>query len=142
MWAVVGQPLFAPAVPCFPALDQVSPLLAGDPKSRLCDLALELQGAFYEATAPEAGEEGGLEADVAGAIRWLRRSGLDEVKRAVVAAEQAQFPVVQKELERWRAAKELPKEGSAALLALHQQSAQAAETLLQKLVAEATAMRR
>lgn len=142
MWAVVGQPLFAPAVPCFPVLDQVSPLLAGDPKSRLCNLALELQGAFYDVPPANTGDESKLEADVVGAIRWLRRSGLDDVKRAVLAAEQAQFAVVQKELEHWRSAKELPREGSAALLALHQRSAQAAEALLQKLVGDVAAVSR
>ena len=126
----------------WPVLDQVSPLLASDPKSRLCNLALDLQGAFYEVPPANTGDESKLEADVVGAIRWLRRTGLDDVKRAVLAAEQAQFAVVQKELEHWHSSKELPKEGSAALLALHQQSAQAAEALLQKLVGEVAAVSR
>lgn len=142
MWAVVGQPLFAPAVPCFPALGKVSTLLAGEPKSRLCNLALELQAAFYEQPPAAAADAPPLEADVAGAIRWLRRTGLDEVRRAVLAAEQAQFAAAADELERWRSRDELPEAGKAALYLLHERSARAAEALLGKLVADATATAR
>jgi hypothetical protein len=142
MWAVVGQPLFAPAVPCFPAVGKVSVLLAGDPKSRLCNLALELQGAFYDLPPPVAPDAEPLEADVAGAIRWLRRTGLDEVRRAVLAAEQAQFAAAGDELERWRGREKLTEEAKAALYLLHERSARAAEALLGKLVADATATAR
>lgn len=145
MWAVVGQPLFAPAVPCFPVVGKVSPLLAGGPKSRLCDLALELQGAFYEAppaATPDPVDANPQEAEVAGAIRWLRQDGLDEVLRAVVAAEQVQCAAVAAELERWRTRGAASDAGKAALFALHRRAASAAESLLQQLVEKATAAAR
>lgn len=82
------------------------------------------------------------EADVAGAIRWLRRTGLDEVRRAVLAAEQAQFAAAGDELERWRGREKLTEEAKAALYLLHERSAHAAEALLGKLVADATATAR
>jgi hypothetical protein len=131
MWAIVGQPLFGAAIPCFPATGKVSPLLAGSPKSRLCDLNLELQAAFYEQPPAREDGEAPLEADQAGAVRWLRRDGLDEVLKQVLKHERAAMRHTQEAMGRWRKATKLDTD---ALYEHHAEAAIAAERLLVELV--------
>ncbi len=134
MWAILGQPLFSVAVPCFPAAGGVSPTLAGAPRSPLCDLALELQGAFYDpssAPAPAADErqnEG--EAEVAGAIRWLRTEGLGTVQQEILRAERAILDATATKLAELRRAGDAPI--GERLRALHDEQAGRALAALRK----------
>ncbi|MBM3974694.1 MAG: hypothetical protein FJ301_11405 [Planctomycetes bacterium] len=100
MWTVLGQPLFAPAVPLWPAARGVPKLVEGAPKSELCSAARALADAFYAAegggdgadaggAGGQGGEGEGGEAEVAGAIRWLRTEGLQPVREGVRAEEKA-----------------------------------------------------
>ena len=64
----------------------------------LCTAARALADAFYLAAGTEGASEGGAgdeggggEAEVAGAIRWLRTEGLAPVRAAVLAEEKAMF---------------------------------------------------
>ena len=113
MWTVLGQPLFAPAVPLWPAARGVPKLVEGAPKSGLCSAARALADLFYEADGAEAGESGGGaaggdgeggEAEVAGAIRWLRTEGLQPVREGVLAEEKSA-------MQRWSAAMALWRRG-------------------------------
>jgi len=127
MWAILGQPMFSLAVPCFPAAAQVAPELAGNPRSDLCNTALDLAAAFYKLPLPpeNGGEDGPkLEADVAGATRWLLVRDLPRVRSEVLAAEQRIVAATQKQLDAWRAKKPLPEPMQ--LLEFHQQQAEAA----------------
>lgn len=137
MWAILGQPMFSLAVPCFPAAGQVAPELAGDPRSAICNTALELAAAFYKLPLPpEAGEEDGpkLEADVSGATRWLLVRDLPKVRSEVLAAEQRIVAATQKQVEAWRAKKPLPEATS--LLEFHQQQAAVALRELREIAAK------
>lgn len=113
MWTVLGQPLFAPAVPLWPAARGVPKLVEGAPKSELCSAARALADLFYEADGADAGEAGsgggaaggedeGGEAEVAGAIRWLRTEGLQPVREVVLAEEKAAMQRCSEAMAMWR----------------------------------------
>jgi hypothetical protein len=121
MWTVLGQPLFAPAVPLWPAARGVPKLMAGAPKSELCSAARALADLFYEADGAAAGESGGGgnadggngggaaggegeggEAEVAGAIRWLRTEGLQPVREGVLAEEKSAMQRWSEAMAMWR----------------------------------------
>jgi hypothetical protein len=121
MWTVLGQPLFAPAVPLWPAARGVPKLMAGAPKSELCSAARALADLFYEADGAAAGESGGGgnadggngggaaggegeggEAEVAGAIRWLRTEGLQPVREGVLAEEKSAMQRWSEAMALWR----------------------------------------
>lgn len=95
MWAVLGQPLFSVAVPCWPAAGPTAAVMGGKERSALCNAALELAAAFYEVPLPEekpqpeAAGENRTEAEVAGAPRWLRVHELPTVRKELGAAEDA-----------------------------------------------------
>lgn len=48
MWAILGEPAFAVAVPCWVKAGEVSPLLRGDKVSPLCSLALDARRDHYD----------------------------------------------------------------------------------------------
>lgn len=88
MWTVLGQPLFAMAVPLFPAAGAVPRAISGDPKSLLCDTSRRLADAFYVAADASTGnDEEGEETEVAGAVRWLRTDAMPVVRRAILFGE-------------------------------------------------------
>ena len=124
MWAVLGQPLFSVAVPCFPAAGAVAPELAGSPRSPLCDAALALAERFYDEPPASSGDaEGGSEAEVAGATRWLRAAEVAELSPRVQKAEEALLKAAEVQISSWRRG---PLPDAASLAALHGRLAGAA----------------
>jgi hypothetical protein len=132
MWAMLGQPLFSLAVPCFPVAGAVAAELAGDPRSDLCNTSLRLQDAFYELPAPATdGGESGSEAEVAGAARWLLLERLPDLQRALLPVERAALAATAAQLAAWRQARSAPS--VEAQLDFHRAQAKAALTALQTL---------
>lgn len=131
MWAIVGQPLYSIAVPCFPAAEAVALELAGEPatgkpRSLLCDLALRLQDAFY-ATPPPPSRDGGddvPETETSGAIRWMLVGELPALRAELLPAEKALLEATRRQVAEWRAAKQPPT--AAQLLEFHAEQARAA----------------
>jgi hypothetical protein len=145
MWTALGQPLFTPAIPLWPAAGAVPAVVAGEPKSPLCSAARALADAFYEAAAGDgatgdggaggAGDEGGGgEAEVAGAIRWLRTEGLAPVRDAVLAEEKAAMQRWAEVTTVWRRDGDKPK--AAELRRCQDVAAERALAALQQLVRE------
>lgn len=135
MWSLLGQPLFTVAVPCWPGAGAVADELRGAPRSALCDAARGLADQFYEpapqqkedgAADGEAGENRGEEAEVAGAIRWLRTEGLGELRTELLAAEDAILRVTAAQFATWREEGKGKPPAAAELLAFHRQQAAAA----------------
>lgn len=103
MWAVLGQPLFAMAVPLWPAAGVVPRSLSGDPKSSLCDLSQRLADAFYAVDAGAAGaDDQGSEGDIAGAVRWLRSDTMPLARRGVLFGEAEILARYEDVLANWR----------------------------------------
>jgi hypothetical protein len=103
MWALLGPPLFTVAVPLFPAAGAVPADVAGAPRSPLCDAARRLADAHYEtaaASGAEAADEG--EAEVAGALRWLRADRVAPVRRTILFAEADILARHDEALANWR----------------------------------------
>jgi len=131
MWAILGQPLFSVAVPCWPALGRVAPELAGDPKSPLCNAAIALQTTFYQEPAPSSKATDGEAADVAGANRWLLTADLPHVCAEVLAVE---ADIQERSATRWQQWSDRKQQPSKAqLYALHAELAGKASKAVQRL---------
>ena len=132
MWAVLGQPLFSVAVPCWPAAGPTAAVMGGKERSALCNAALELAAAFYEVplpeenAQPEAAGENRTEAEVAGAPRWLRVHELPTVRKELGAAEDAVLRATAEKLTELRKDTLETAALRAQLKALHDQMAQRA----------------
>jgi hypothetical protein len=134
MWAILGQPLFSLAVPCFPAAGAVATELAGDPRSELCNTSLRLQDAFYALPAPATdGGEAGSEAEVSGATRWLLLEHLPALQRVLLPAERDALAATAAQLAAWQQARPAPS--IEVQLEFHRAQAKAALTALQALAA-------
>ena len=127
MWAIVGQPLFSVAVPTWPAAAGVSPLLAGDPTSPICDAARALAAGFYESPAVEEGDDA-RDDEVAGDIRWLRTDGLDRVRAALGAMERRIRRTTKTRLDAWFGSDAPPT--PVEMRALHERQARRALTAI------------
>lgn len=107
MWAVLGQPLFALAVPLWPAAGAVPRAISGDPRSSLCSTSLRLADAFYEPAAAGADREQAAaeaEGELAGAVRWLRADAMPPVRRDVLFGEAEILARSEEALAKWRKA--------------------------------------
>ncbi len=123
MWAVLGQPLFSMAVPLWPASGVVPPVLAGNPRSALCEASKRLADAFYVANLPSATDpEEAAEAEQPGAVRWLRQDAMAVVRRDIVFGEADILARYDEAMTDWRAAGAVPK--PAALRAFQEGAAQ------------------
>jgi len=111
MWALLGEPMFTVAVPCWAAQRGVADCLNGDGTSTLCDAAIRLRQANYDAS----GER-------------LQSKRLAQVTRALDELETRLIARVQQRKIEWRSD---PPSG-AQLLAEHQQASQLAlQTILE-----------
>jgi hypothetical protein len=131
MWAVLGQPLFSVAVPCWPAA-LVSPQLSGSPRSPICDAAKALQDAFY--VVPEMSEDT-KDAELAGGIRWLRTEGLEQVRTRLRSTEDAILDATANRLDTWRSGAKPPLPRF--MRAFHEEQATRARTAVEALAAKA-----
>ncbi|MGA0059105.1 MAG: hypothetical protein ACO3RU_05910 [Planctomycetota bacterium] len=131
MWAVLGQPLFSVAVPCWPAA-LVSPQLSGSPRSPNCDAAKALQDAFY--VVPEMSEDT-KDAELAGGIRWLRTEGLEQVRTRLRSTEDAILDATANRLDTWRSGAKPPLPRF--MRAFHEEQATRARTAVEALAAKA-----
>lgn len=138
MWALLGQPLFTLAVPCWPAAGGVAAEVAGAPNSPLCDEALQLMARFYDpAPAPPPGQDadkGNEEAETAPAVRWLHTEDLMAWRQQLLAQEDRLLQATALQLDGWRAQKPAPT--AAAMLKFHRQQATAALQALRQLAGE------
>jgi hypothetical protein len=143
MWAIVGQPLFGIAVPCWPAAGAVAQALSGQGegkpgRSPLCDLALQLADRFYATPPPrdagsdDDGSPGRGEAEVAGALRWLATGNLPALQQRRSAAEAAIRRDTTTALAGWR--RQPASATAAALRQCHEAQAAQAEAALRELV--------
>lgn len=143
MWAVLGQPLFSVAVPCWPAAGPTAAVMGGRERSALCNAALELADAFYEVPLPKQPEdkqaadaENRSEAEVAGAPRWLRVHELPAVRRELGAAEDEVLRTTTERLAELRKDEPEPAALRARLAAVHAaaaaQALKAVEAMAQK----------
>jgi hypothetical protein len=104
MWTLLGQPLFAFAVPLWPAAGALPRSISGDPRSSLCAASQRLAGAFYEPAEVAEDEAATSEGDVAGAVRWLRTDTMPPVRRAVLFGEAEILARCDETVEKWRQA--------------------------------------
>ena len=143
MWAVLGQPLFSVAVPCWPAAGPTAPAMGGRERSALCNAALELADAFYEVPLPKPPEdkqaadaENRTEAEMAGAPRWLRVHELPALRKELGAAEDAVLRTTTELLDKLRKEPPAPADLRASLKAAHEaaaaQALKAVEAMAQK----------
>jgi hypothetical protein len=130
MWAVLGQPLFSIAVPCFPAAKGVAAALAGagadEPRSPICDAAKALQDALHE--VPD-GARTAAEDEVAGDVRWLRADLVPEVRDLLQPVEDRILVRTRSRLDSWRRASRPPS--PAELLEFHREQAGAAQAAVE-----------
>jgi hypothetical protein len=107
MWACLGQPLVTPAVPLLPAAGAVPRSVAGDPKSRLCDLALQIAARAYEPGPTTAAALPGD--DVSGALRWLRLDTTAVMRRAILFSEAELMARHEEAIAFWQKASPAPR---------------------------------
>lgn len=143
MWAVLGQPLFSVAVPCWPAAGPTAAVMGGRERSALCNAALELADAFYEVPLPsppadkqaEAAEDRS-EAEASGAPRWLRVHELHALRKELGATEDEVLRTTTELLAALQKEPRKPAELRARLGAAHEaaaaQALKAVEAMAQK----------
>ena len=131
MWALLGQPIFSVAVPCWPAAGRVAPAVAGSPKSPICDAAQAVQAAFYREPAHAADDDRERTDDEAGPNLWLLTKRLPAARDQVLAAETKLMAECEKAWQGWRKRQHQPSKDE--LYRLHARLAAAAQQAVEQL---------
>ena len=118
-WAILGEPIFSIAVPCWVAAGGVAPELRGEKQSPLCDAATTLRKRNYKNRILKEKK-----------VPFLSTAKLPEIWRKTFPVEDKIFGDCERALTRWRRALPPPSQ----MLRLHRRLARRAFETLKELI--------